>query len=74
VQDIQVQRGVGSSLYGSAAFGGSINIVTRTPGLNDYPRLRFEGTMGAWDTRRAMVQFESGRIQKQYGITVRFRA
>ncbi|HDZ13083.1 MAG TPA: TonB-dependent receptor [Bacteroidetes bacterium] len=28
VQSIQVQRGVGSSLYGSGAFGGSINIET----------------------------------------------
>ncbi|MBL7033470.1 MAG: TonB-dependent receptor [Candidatus Delongbacteria bacterium] len=27
-QSIQVQRGVGSSLYGSGAFGGSINVVT----------------------------------------------
>lgn len=26
--DIQVQRGVGSSLYGSGAFGGSVNIMT----------------------------------------------
>ena len=28
ITDIQVQRGVGNSLYGDASFGGSINIVT----------------------------------------------
>lgn len=28
VSDIQIQRGVGNSLYGDASFGGSINIVT----------------------------------------------
>ena len=28
VTDIQVQRGVGNSLYGDASFGGSVNIVT----------------------------------------------
>ncbi|MCP4568755.1 MAG: TonB-dependent receptor [FCB group bacterium] len=28
VDDIQVQRGVGNSLYGDAAFGGSVNLLT----------------------------------------------
>ena len=71
VQDIQVQRGVGSSFYGPAAFGGTINVVTRTPGLDPNPSLRAEGTLGAWNTRRAMVSFESGRIQNRYGIAGR---
>jgi iron complex outermembrane receptor protein len=69
VQDIQVQRGVGSSFYGPAAFGGTINVVTRTPGLDPNPSLRAEGTLGAWNTRRAMVSSESGRIQNRYGIS-----
>ncbi|MCX6600189.1 MAG: TonB-dependent receptor, partial [bacterium] len=71
VQDIQVQRGVGSSFYGPAAFGGTINVVTRTPGLDPNPSLRAEGTLGAWNTRRAMISFESGRIQNRYGIAGR---
>jgi len=71
VQDIQVQRGVGSSFYGPAAFGGTINVVTRTPGFDPNPSLRAEGTLGAWNTRRAMVSFESGRIQNRYGIAGR---
>ncbi len=71
VQDIQVQRGVGSSLYGPAAFGGTINIVTKTPGLGTRPMLRAEGTYGSWNTRRASVLFESGRIEDRYGITGR---
>jgi iron complex outermembrane receptor protein len=70
--DMQVQRGVGSSLYGPAAFGGSINLVTRTPGLGDRPLIRAEGTYGSWNTQRAMVQFQSGRIQNRYGIAGRF--
>lgn len=28
IEDIQVQRGIGNSLYGDASFGGTINIVT----------------------------------------------
>ncbi|RPH94284.1 TonB-dependent receptor [candidate division KSB1 bacterium] len=71
LEDMQVQRGIGSSLYGPAAFGGTINIVTRTPGTRVQPSLRAEGTLGAWNTRRAMVSFESGRIQKKYGIAAR---
>ena len=69
--DMQVQRGVGSSLYGPAAFGGSINLVTRTPGLGDRALIRAEGTYGTWNTRRAMVQFQSGRIHNRYGVTGR---
>jgi iron complex outermembrane recepter protein len=35
VKDIQVQRGIGKSLYGDASFGGSVNIVS---GSLDQPR------------------------------------
>jgi iron complex outermembrane receptor protein len=30
IDDIQIQRGVGNSLYGDASFGGTVNIVTNT--------------------------------------------
>ncbi|MBU0508607.1 TonB-dependent receptor [bacterium] len=69
--DMQVQRGVGSSLYGPAAFGGTINLVTRTPGVGDQPGIRAEGMYGTWNTRRAMVQFQSGRVAGRYGVTGR---
>jgi iron complex outermembrane receptor protein len=71
LSDMQVQRGIGSSLYGAGAFGGSINMLTRTPGTGDRAMIRAEGTYGAWNTRRAMVQFQSGRIQNRYGIAGR---
>lgn len=36
-RDIQIQRGVGSTIYGSSTFGGSVNILTRpAPGINQY--------------------------------------
>jgi iron complex outermembrane receptor protein len=72
VQDVQIQRGIGSSLYGGAALGGSINLVTKTPGLGDAPRIRAEAMTGSWNTRRAAVKFESGRINGRYGIAGRF--
>jgi iron complex outermembrane receptor protein len=71
VQDIQVQRGVGSSLYGPAAFGGTVNVVTKTPGLSLRPLLRAETSLGSWNTRRAMLSFESGRVQNKYGFAGR---
>ena len=43
-QSIQIQRGAGSSLYGSGSFGGSFNILTETPGLNRF--LGLKGNIG----------------------------
>jgi len=54
-QSIQIQRGAGSSLYGSGSFGGSFNILTETPGLNRFIGLK--GNIG--DPKNTM-----------YGITV----
>jgi len=71
VQDLQVQRGVGNSLYGAAALGGSINLVTRTPGLGDRPHLRAEAMYGTWNTRRASLQFTSGRVAERFGFAGR---
>jgi len=71
VQDIQMQRGVGSSLYGAAALGGSINLMTAIPGQGDRAKLRAEGMYGTWNTRRASLQFTSGRVSKQYGFAGR---
>ncbi|MBI5059659.1 TonB-dependent receptor [candidate division KSB1 bacterium] len=71
LQDVQVQRGVGSSLYGPAAFGGTINLVTRTPGIEDRPGLRAESSYGTWNTRRAMMQYTSGRVNDRYGFAGR---
>jgi iron complex outermembrane receptor protein len=69
--DIQVQRGVGASLYGPAALGGSINLATRIPGVADVPKFRSEISYGTWNTRRASVQFQSGRIQNRFGLNGR---
>jgi len=36
VERIEVVRGGGSSLYGSSAIGGTVNIITRLPEKNEY--------------------------------------
>jgi len=71
VQDIQVQRGVGSSLYGASALGGSINLVTKLPGAGDERGLKVSSSYGSFNTRKASLAVNSGRIGGQYGIAGR---
>jgi len=56
--DIQVQRGVGTGLYGGSAIGGSVDLATRHP----LPERRFHATLagGAWGTRRYDLQYDTG--------------
>jgi len=61
VQNIQVQRGVGTSTYGQAAFGGSVNFATYS--LTGTPRgssLELGG--GSFGTERATIQANSGPL------------
>ncbi|MDH3255166.1 MAG: TonB-dependent receptor [Acidobacteriota bacterium] len=60
VDSIQIQRGVGTSTVGSPAFGGSINFASSEPGDSRETTVRFG--VGSFDTRRASVSFESGRL------------
>jgi iron complex outermembrane receptor protein len=61
VQSMQVQRGVGTSSYGQAAFGGSVNFDTHA--LTGTPRgssLELGG--GSFGTTRATLQANSGPL------------
>jgi len=64
-QSIQIQRGAGSSLYGSGSFGGSFNIMTETPGLTRF--LGLKGNIG--DPKNTMygVTLSSGLLGKFSG-------
>ena len=70
VGDIQLQRGVGTNLYGGSAIGGSVDLRTRTP-LTE-PRLRLETTQGAWDTHRWSVEYDSGLVNDEWAATFRY--
>ena len=69
-EDVQVQRGVGSSLYGSAALGGSVNIVTSTYGTDR--RVSVEAGAGSFDTRKYSFAFNSGLVDNSYVMYGRF--
>lgn len=61
VQSMQVQRGVGTSTYGQAAYGGSVNFAT--PTLSGAPRtLAMHLGAGSFGTSRATLEGTSGAI------------
>jgi iron complex outermembrane receptor protein len=68
-QSIQVQRGVGSSAYGTTAIGGSVNVETIP--FEESPRLTFEAGGGSFGTQRYSAQAASGLINEKYAIEAR---
>ena len=60
VQSVQVQRGVGSSLYGSGAFGGSINIETM--GVSPNRGWTFRTSAGFYTTKGVASGPRAGRV------------
>ncbi|KAA9338767.1 TonB-dependent receptor [Hymenobacter busanensis] len=64
IQDIQVQRGVGTSTNGGAAFGASLNI--RTLSVNRDPYAETQNTYGSFNTWRNTVSFGSGLVGGKY--------
>ncbi len=70
VRDIQIQRGVGSSLYGSSSFGGSINVITGEPASES--KIRVTLGAGSYNTRKFALNLNSGLIQNRYVIQGRF--
>lgn len=69
-QDVQIQRGVGSSTNGAGAFGASINL--NTAAVKADPYLTFGGTIGSFNTYKTNVQFGSGLLNDK--ITIDGRA
>jgi iron complex outermembrane receptor protein len=69
-EDVQVQRGVGTTLYGGSAIGGSIDLRTRQP-LTER-RLRVEALGGSYGTSRFTLEFDSGLINERWAATFRY--
>ena len=60
LESAEVQRGVGTSTVGAAAFGGSVSFVSVA--LRNEPALLFEGGMGSFGLLRASVGGHSGTL------------
>ena len=61
MQSVQVQRGVGSSGFGTASFAGSLNFES-LPLLTTPRGAELQVTAGSWGTRRTSVEATSGWI------------
>ena len=61
-QSIQVQRGVGSSMYGSGALGGSINVITKDAPAKENTEINL--SYGQYGIRKYGFNYNSGLIDK----------
>lgn len=60
IEDIQVQRGVGTSTNGGGAFGGSISMKTESAALHPYGEL--SGSYGSFNTHKEVVKIGTGLL------------
>lgn len=60
VEDIEVQRGIGTSKYGTTSFAGSVSMKTRSPLKKE---LRADLGYGSFNTQRYTVGFSSGLMK-----------
>ncbi len=68
-QSVQIQRGVGTSTNGAAAFGGSVNIRTNDLPENQTTTANFG--LGSFNTSRATLNYASGRLKKDWSYQLR---
>lgn len=67
--NIQVQRGVGTSTNGAAAFGATINLQTST--LNKEASAEISSSAGSFGTLRNSVSVSSGLIKEKFAFDAR---
>ena len=64
VENIQIQRGVGTSSQGAGAFGASINLQTLN--LNRKPYAEITNSIGSFNSMKNTVSFGSGLINDHF--------
>lgn len=69
VENIQVQRGVGTSTNGAGAFGGSLNLQTET--LAEKPYAALNNSVGSYNTWKNTVKVGTGLLQNKFALNAR---
>lgn len=69
VQNITIQRGVGTSTNGAGAFGGSVNLTTEK--ASDTAFAEYNGSVGSFNTFKNNVEFGTGKINNKLSISGR---
>jgi iron complex outermembrane receptor protein len=70
LSSIQIQRGVGTSTNGAAAFGASVNLETETPSRDAYAEI--SSTFGSYNTWINTVKAGTGLIKDRFSLDVRY--
>jgi iron complex outermembrane receptor protein len=70
IDDAQIQRGVGTTLYGANSIGGTVNL--QTDQYSPLRELRFTSGFGSYGTRKFSIVGNSGLIDDQYTIYGRY--
>jgi iron complex outermembrane receptor protein len=67
--NIQIQRGVGTSTNGAGAFGATINIQTSS--LNREPYAEINSSYGSFNTSKNTINFGTGLINNKFAVDAR---
>ena len=65
-EDIQIQRGVGTSTNGAGAFGATVNMQTERIGMQPFVGIDLTG--GSYYTHKETVRFGTGLIDGHWGL------
>ncbi len=68
-ENIQVQRGVGTSTYGTGAFGANINLLPEKPADSAYFGL--STAAGSFNTYKITAKANTGRVGKYFAFNMR---
>ena len=69
VENLQLQRGVGTSTNGSGAFGASINVLTEA--VSEKANAEISNSFGSYNTRKHTVKFSTGKLNDHIEIAGR---
>ncbi|MDD2657437.1 MAG: TonB-dependent receptor [Candidatus Pacebacteria bacterium] len=69
VEDLQIQRGVGSSTNGAGAFGATLNMKTENISAKSYAEVN--GSYGSFNTSKATFKVGSGLINNHWAFDAR---
>jgi iron complex outermembrane receptor protein len=68
-ENLQLQRGVGTSTNGSGAFGASLNILTDAISEKAYGEV--SNSFGSYNTRKHTVKFSTGKLKNDIEVSGR---
>ncbi|MEQ8628995.1 TonB-dependent receptor [Ekhidna sp.] len=69
VDNIQIQRGVGTSTNGAAAFGATVNLQTNVPSRDAYAEVN--NSFGSFNTRKHTLMYNTGLLNNNWSFESR---